>query len=61
MSNRKRMFTLRLEEEVYDKMKIISDENNRSMANYIEWLCKNCITDYEKDKEPIYLPYDKSE
>ena len=46
-SNRKKMFTLRLNDEVYEKMKIIAEESNRSMANYIEWLCINCIDDYE--------------
>jgi len=56
-SVRKKMFTLRLNDEVYDKMKIIAGENNRSMANYIEWLCINCIEDYENNKGVIFLPY----
>jgi len=56
VSTRKKMFTLRLNEEVYDKMKVIADENNRSMANYIEWLCINCIDDYEGDKGMIFVP-----
>lgn len=51
----KKMFTLRLNEEVYDKMKIIADENNRSMANYIEWLCINCIEGYENQKGTIFV------
>ena len=51
----KKMFTLRLEDEIYDKMKVIADENNRSMANYIEWLCMNCIESYETDKGTIFV------
>ena len=54
-STRKKMFTLRLDEEVYAKMKVISDESNRSMANYIEWLCMNCIEDYESQKGVIFV------
>jgi len=50
------MFTLRLNDEVYDKIKVIADENNRSMANYIEWLCINCIEDYENNKGVIFIP-----
>ena len=54
-STRKKMFTLRIDEEVHDKIKVIADENNRSTANYIEWLCKNCIDDYEKRNGAIYV------
>ena len=55
-SNRKRMFTLRLNDEVYDKIKVIADENNRSMANFIEWLCINCIEKYEDNQGKIFVP-----
>ena len=54
-SNRKRMFSLRLNDEVYDKIKVIADENNRSMANFIEWLCINCIEEYEDKQGTIFV------
>ena len=54
-SNRKRMFSLRLNDEVYDKIKLISEENNRSMANFIEWLCIKCIEDYEDKQGTIFV------
>ena len=54
-SNRKRMFSLRLNDEVYDKIKVIAEENNRSMANFIEWLCINCIEEYEDKQGKIFV------
>lgn len=48
MTTNKRVFTLRLTEEDYEKIRVISERNNRSMANQIEHLVRRHIHDYEK-------------
>lgn len=57
MASDKRVFTLRLTESDYEKMRIISANNNRSMANYIEWLVKQEIAAYEKENGVIPVPF----
>lgn len=56
MPSLKRIFTLRLEDNDYDKMKIIAASDNRSMANYIESMVKSEIRAYEAQNGPIELP-----
>ncbi len=56
MPSLKRTFTLRLEDDDYDKMKIIAAKDNRSMANAIEWLVKQEIAHYEAEIDEILLP-----
>lgn len=41
-------FTMRLKELDYDKMKVISEEQNRSMNKQIETILQQFIRDYEK-------------
>lgn len=47
MPSTKRIFTLRLEDECYEKMRVIAASDNRSMANYIESMVKEEIRTYE--------------
>lgn len=53
MPSNKRIFTLRLTDSDYEKMKIIADKDNRSMANYIEKLVKQEIEQYEQKNGEI--------
>ena len=53
MPSTKRIFTLRLEDDDYDKMKVIAARDTRSMANYIEKLVKKEIAEYEAEHGPI--------
>ena len=59
MPSTKRIFTLRLTDDDYEKMRIIAEKDNRSMANYIEWLVKQCVTDWEAKHGEIALTEDK--
>ena len=43
----KRQFTLRVQPEVFAKLKFIADEENRSISMAIEFLIKQKIKDYE--------------
>lgn len=47
MATDKRAFTMRMQQENFEKIKIISDKNKRSIAMQIEFLIEECIKDYE--------------
>lgn len=55
MPSFKRTFTLRLEDENYEKIKYISSKNKRSMANQIEFLIEQHILEFEKKNGPIKI------
>lgn len=58
MPSAKRLFSLRLEDEDYERMKFIAAQDHRSMANFIEMLVKRSIMEYEAEHGPIPLPED---
>ena len=47
MATDKRQFTMRMQNENFDKMRVIAAVNKRSMAMQIEYLMEQCIADYE--------------
>lgn len=49
MATNKRVFTLRLEDKVFDKIGILATNEHRSMTNYIEYVLLKHITEYEKE------------
>lgn len=53
MATDKRQFTLRLQEENFEKIKYIADKNKRSIAMQIEYLIEQCIQDFEKQNGTI--------
>ncbi|MFM9282457.1 Arc family DNA-binding protein [Paenibacillus jiagnxiensis] len=53
MATNKRVFTLRLEDTNFQKIKFIADKNKRSIAMQIEYLIEQHIHDYEKKNGPI--------
>lgn len=55
MTTNKRQFTLRLQENSFEKIKIIAEINKRSIANQIELLIDKFISDYEKKHGPILV------
>lgn len=48
MSTDKRQFTMRMQQYNFEKIRIISMRNKRSIAMQIEYLLENYIADYEK-------------
>ncbi len=40
---------LRIDEITYGKLKTISESENRSLNNLIEYIIKNYLSDYEKE------------
>jgi len=58
MATSKRQFTLRLQEENFEKIKYIAEKNKRSIAMQIEYLIEKAIADYEKKHGPIEVEED---
>jgi len=56
MPTYKRIFTLRLEDKNFDKIKFIADKNKRSITMQIEYLVEECIDEYEKKNGSIKIP-----
>lgn len=48
MATDKRVFTLRLQDEVFDKIGILATNEHRSMTNYIEYVLLKHITEIEE-------------
>ncbi|MCL2080662.1 MAG: hypothetical protein FWH16_01035 [Oscillospiraceae bacterium] len=58
MATKKRVFTLRLEDEVFDKIGILATRAHRSMTNYIEFVLMEHIQNYEATEGAIWDPRD---
>ena len=49
MATNKRVFTLRLSDEVFDKIGILATKEHRSMTNYIEYVLMQHLEEIEKE------------
>ena len=50
MATNKRVFTLRLSDEVFDKIGALATAEHRSMTNYIEYVLIKHISDTEQSQ-----------
>ncbi|NPV93205.1 MAG: Arc family DNA-binding protein [Firmicutes bacterium] len=50
MTTYKRQFTLRMQEEIYEKIKYIASKERRSIAMQIEYAIEYFIASYEKER-----------
>ena len=49
---------LRIDEETYGKLKTISETENRSLNNLVEFIIKKYLSDYEEQHGTVHLtPY----
>ena len=55
MATDKRQFTMRMQPENFDKIRVIAALNKRSMAMQIEYLLEQCIAEYESVHGAINL------
>lgn len=55
MATQKRQVLIRVQPETYEKLKIISDKNHRSVSNQLEWLMLQFISNYETQNGQISL------
>lgn len=53
MPTNKRVFTLRLSDEVFDKIGALASQEHRSMTNYIEYVLLQHLEDVEKEHGEI--------
>lgn len=49
MATNKRVFTLRLEDEVFDKIGVLATREHRSLTNYIEYVLLKHIAEVEQE------------
>ena len=55
MSSNKRVFTLRLSDEVFDKIGILATRDHRSITNYIEYVLLKHLEEVERTQGPIQV------
>ena len=53
MATNKRVFTLRLSDEVFDKIGVLATKEHRSITNYIEYVLLKHINDIEAERGEI--------
>ena len=53
MATKKREFTLRLPDEVFDKIGILATREHRSMTNYIEYVLMKHLAEVEQENGEI--------
>lgn len=56
MATNKRVFTLRLSDEVFDKIGALAAQEHRSMTNYIEFVLLKHLSEVEQEAENSSLP-----
>ena len=59
MATTKRVFTLRLSDEVFDKIGVLATSEHRSMTNYIEYVLLKHIEEVEQEQGLIVVPEEK--
>lgn len=61
MASNKRVFTLRLSDEVFDKIGALATKQHRSMTNYIEFVLLKHLEEVEKAEGAIAANQTKSD
>lgn len=59
MANYKKGYALRVDEQAFEKLKVISNVNHRSVNSQIEVLIENCISEYERENGKILVNTDE--
>lgn len=57
MATNKRVFTLRLQDDVFDKIEYLAEEEHRSMTNFIEYVLLQHLNKYQEENGEILLPH----
>ena len=55
MATNKKVFTIRLSEEVFDKIGALATNEHRSVTNYIEYVLLRHLEEVERERGPIKL------
>lgn len=59
MATNKRVFTLRLKDDVFDKIGILATNEHRSITNYIEYVLIQHLEQVEKENGKIQTEQDE--
>lgn len=59
MATNKRAFTLRLPDELLDKIGILAEKDRRSMNNYIEYVLQKHLNEIEQEQGEVKTEYMK--
>ena len=59
MATNKRVFTLRLSDEIFDKIGILATREHRSLTNYIEYILMKHLEEIEREYGEIKETSDK--
>ncbi len=59
MATNKRVFTLRMPDEVFDKIGILATREHRSMTNYIEYVLMKHLDEVEQETGEIIGKHDE--
>ncbi len=51
--------SIRMDNELHDKLQYVSSYEGRSMSGQILWLLNKCVREFERENGPIELPRDK--
>lgn len=49
MATNKRVFTLRLQDDIFDQIDYLAKEQHRSMTNFIEYVLLQYLNDYQQE------------
>ncbi len=55
MATDKRVFTLRLQDEIFDKIASLAKQQHRTLTNYIEYVLLKHLNDYEQANGSIKI------
>ena len=55
MATNKRVFTLRLQDEVFDKIEYLAKDQHRSMTNFIEYVLLQYLNEYQDEHGDIII------
>lgn len=59
MATNKRVFTLRLEDDIFDKIGALATAEHRSLTNYIEYVLLKHINEVEQEQGAITPAHEK--
>ena len=55
MATNKRVFTLRLQDDVFDKIEYLAKDQHRSMTNFIEYVLLQYLNEYQDEHGDIII------
>ncbi|MCI1930787.1 MAG: Arc family DNA-binding protein [Clostridia bacterium] len=59
MATEKRAFTMRMQNENFEKIKFLAEQNKRSIAMQIEFLIEKAVSEYESKHGKIKINEDE--